>query len=137
MSGVVTTVIMIGLVIAAIGIVWALVSNIIESEAESIDYSQKCLGVNLNIETLNCNGNECNITLKRQAASKSTQFDGVGITLESDAETTDEQIIEENIATSKTMTIETDVDVNNAKARIYFNKENNEKYFCSQIATLS
>lgn len=135
-SGIVATVIMIGLVIVVVGVVWVVINNLISSEAEEIDYSQKCLGISLKVDSLDCDGVQCNIELKRQLGSKSDSFEGVGVSLSSDTSSAEGEIIlEGNIAVTKTSILVTDFMATEADVRIYIEKDNGEKYWCSQIAS--
>lgn len=52
LSGIVTTVIIVLLVLVAVGILWAVVGNMIEKNVESIDLNAKCLNVNLEVTRL-------------------------------------------------------------------------------------
>ncbi|MBD3247451.1 hypothetical protein GF378_02415 [Candidatus Pacearchaeota archaeon] len=135
MSAIVTTVIMIGLVIIAIGIVWAVVMNIVEGESEELDYSQRCIGINLNVERLSCEAGECTIELKRALGSKSDPIDGVGITLMNETASDEEYVEEGNIAASKIVNIPTDLNATGADVRIYVEKDDETKYWCSQITS--
>ena len=118
-SGIVATVIMIGLVIVVVGVVWVVINNLIASEAEEIDYSQKCLGISLNVDGLDCDGAQCTITLKRQLGSKSDSFDGAGVTLSSDTTSNEELILAGNVAVTKTSIVPSSLIATNADVRIY------------------
>jgi len=65
LSGVITTLIIILLVIAAIGIIWAVVQPFIKGSGEKFDINTKCLNVGVEPTKLNCAGGACNVTVKR------------------------------------------------------------------------
>lgn len=65
MSTVVVTVIMIALVLVAVGIVWAVISGIIESTADDAEVSQACLGASIVIRDASCSGGECQARVER------------------------------------------------------------------------
>lgn len=70
MSDIVVAMIMIVLVLVAVGIIWASLRGTIESGAEQIDLSTKCLEVNVVATALACDGvnNEiCDVTFQREA----------------------------------------------------------------------
>ena len=75
MSAIVTTVILTALVLVAIGIVWAVISNIIEGGAEDIGISGKCLDVNLAITTATCIDSTCDVSVERKSGEE--VFDGL------------------------------------------------------------
>jgi hypothetical protein len=136
MSAVVTTVIMIGLVIVAVGIVWAVVMGIIEGETEELDYSQMCVGVNLEIENIDCSAaGTCAVTIKRSLGSKTDAINGVGITLATDDASDEEEVVPGNIAVSKVATLTSDLDATKADMRIYVNKTDGTPYWCTQVSS--
>lgn len=135
MSGIVTTVITLGLVIVVIGVVWTIITNVIESNSEEIDYSQQCLGISLKVDSVSCSDGSCSVVVKRALGSKSDSFDGIGVTLSNDLESGDEVPVEGNIAVSKTVPITTDLEATKADVRFYVDREDGEKYWCSQIAS--
>jgi hypothetical protein len=67
LSDVITTLIIILLVIAAIGIIWAVVNPFIKGAGEDFDISTKCMATSIDIVSATCNNDltNCNVTLKR------------------------------------------------------------------------
>ncbi len=63
LSGVVTTLIMILLTLVAVGMIWLVVKNILESSADEADIGK--LTLKLSIENVKIGGNDVNITVKR------------------------------------------------------------------------
>jgi hypothetical protein len=70
MSTIVVTVIMIALVLAAIGVVWAIVNNVLEEETMSIGLEGDCLKINLVATKMICEGETCDVTLNRKAGGE-------------------------------------------------------------------
>lgn len=78
LSTVVTTLIIILLVLVAIGIIWIVIRGVIETGTSSIDYSVKCLKVDVRATYVNCSGSPCvtaTVTLNRKAGGDA--IDGV------------------------------------------------------------
>ena len=81
MSDVVTTLIIILLVIAAIGIIWVVVRPFISGGTEQFDIKSGCLNVNLQIVKAICNSStnltNCTVTVKRADSGKEFNISGV------------------------------------------------------------
>ena len=137
LSGIVTTIILIALVLVAAAIVWAIVSNLLEGKGEDISIADKCLGISIKATSLTCNlDGECNVTLERALVSESGVFDGVGLTFSNSTDTSDEVEVSGNIAAWKVLTNQTGTDSGDTvDVRVYFLNEAEEKVFCSQINT--
>jgi hypothetical protein len=69
MSQVVTTVIFISLALIAIGIVWTVINNLVQSGTDDVEIQSKCVKISLNIESATCNATTgtCNVTVSRSA----------------------------------------------------------------------
>jgi len=79
-SEIIITVIMVGLVLVAIGVVWYVINNVIGGQTGNINTAEKCLGVSLNVVGANCTGltpNTCRVLVKRNAGGDS--FTGLKI----------------------------------------------------------
>ena len=67
LSAIVTTLMFILLAFVAVGIIWGLVSNIVEKGAEQVDLSSKCLEIDLRITQTECDSlGVCNVTVERK-----------------------------------------------------------------------
>ena len=69
-SGVILTIIMIVLVLAAVVIIWGIINNFLTSQSEEIDVSVKCLNVDIQATKLACSGAQndvCDVTLSRSS----------------------------------------------------------------------
>jgi hypothetical protein len=134
LSAIVLTVIMVGLVLVAVGIVWVVVSNILEGQTEALDYDQKCLGLNFDVGAPTCDGVSCDVIIERATGSKGDAIDGVAVTLSSATDSTNETLSEGNIAASKTVSVdEPDFSPTRADVRVYFEKEDGTNHYCSTI----
>ncbi len=66
LSAIITTLLVVLVVLVAVGIVWAVVRNLVTSGAEGVELSAKCLNVDVSATVVNCNvPTACNITLTR------------------------------------------------------------------------
>ena len=133
LSAIVLTVIMVGLVLVAVGIVWVVVSNILETQTEALDYNQMCVGLNFNVGVPTCSAGECEVVIERATGSKGDAIDGIAVTFSSDTDSTDELEEEGNIAASKTISKAVDFEATRADVRVYFEKEDGTNHYCSQI----
>ena len=134
-SGIVMTVIMIGFVLIAAGIVWAVISNILQQQKGSIDINSKCMGIIINPTSLVCDGTECNITIERGLGSTSEPINGVELIVSDEAGNTKSSgALDMDVITSKKVTISTDIDATKADVRIYF-KDKEENKFCNQVSS--
>ena len=77
LSTIIVTVLMIGLVIVAVGIVWAVVNGVLKKGAENIDWNSKCLGVTVEATAASCpTAATCSVTLSR-TGTETTAITGV------------------------------------------------------------
>lgn len=71
LSAIVTTLMFILLAFVAVGLIWGVVSNLVNKGVDQIDLSSKCLELDLKVTQMNCvfgvNGDDCDITIKRNA----------------------------------------------------------------------
>lgn len=134
LSAIVLTIIMVGLVLIAVSIVWAVILNVLERQSESLDVSQKCVGIVIKPTGVTCDGAECQVVLERGMGSTGDPVDGVGITLSTATESDTEVIQSGNVPATKTITLNTTLMATNADVRIYFTQEEENK-FCSQLSS--
>lgn len=129
-SGIILTIIMIGLVLVAVGVVWVVISNLLQGESESISYDQKCLGIVFSVGTPVCSGSNCNVTIERSLGSGRDPIDGYEITVSNETDS-DYDDFEDNIVGSvkKTFSI---VNADKAELVIYLLKEDGTKHYCGQ-----
>jgi len=78
LSTVVTTLIIILLVLVAIGIIWVVINNVVTEGSENVNYSVKCLEVDVKATAVNaCAFNSCDVTMKRGAGGDA--FEGIKV----------------------------------------------------------
>lgn len=71
LSAVVTTLIIILLVLVAVGIIWVVVRNLVESGAEQIDVSTKCIAVDVRAVSVNeASPGNYTVTLNRKSGGE-------------------------------------------------------------------
>ncbi len=134
MSDVVTTLIVILLVLVAVGIVWVVVSNVLESGAEQTEISSKCLGIDIRATSLSCDGNNCSVSYTRKDGNEAV--DGVKIVV-TDGTDSNETIIPGTmgslaVRTSNVTYIKT---ANEVVISGYFLDSSNEPVYCSPSYT--
>jgi len=67
-SGVILTILMIVLVLAAVVIIWGVITNLLKTQSEGISVNSKCLSVSIQATKLTCGGAQsdiCNVTVSR------------------------------------------------------------------------
>ena len=78
-SQIIVTVIMITIVLAAIGVVWVIIQNVLQGGAGDIDLSSKCLKVNLQATRMDCTAAAtCTVTVKRNSGGDE-EFGGMKV----------------------------------------------------------
>jgi hypothetical protein len=70
MSTIVVTIIMIVLVLVATGIVWSVISRIIEDSSSEVSLGNKCIITNVVATKMICDEEICNVTLNRKAGGE-------------------------------------------------------------------
>jgi hypothetical protein len=70
MSTIVVTIIMIVLVLVATGIVWSVISRIIEDSSSEVSLGNKCIVTNVVATKMICEGETCDVTLNRKAGGE-------------------------------------------------------------------
>ena len=138
LSGIVTSLILIVLVLVAAGIVWAVYNSLIAGSADDTEFSSKCLALALEVNSLLCDATECTATLERGIDSNE-EFDGIEYNFVNADSETGFSVSEGNIVIKKAvstteMTSEGTGDTAPAtevQIRIYFTKEDGKKYYCS------
>ena len=140
LSGIVTALILIVLVLVAAGIVWAVYYSLIKGSADEAGLSAKCLGISLSVSNLTCYTDGCGAMVIREDSSN-TAFDGFEYSFVNPNKGTEYVDSSGNLAVKK-MVSTIDMlspgtgDTANAtefRMRVYFNKENGDKYYCSPI----
>ena len=134
-SAIVMTVIMVGLVLVAVGIVWVVVLNILEGQEEQLEVSEMCLGLVIKPTSIACDGVTCDVNVERATGSSGDVIDGVQVTVGDGADSVTGDDESGDIAATKTVSVTTDMTATEASVRIYFEDEDGNPQYCSQIAT--
>jgi len=135
-SGIITTIIIIGIALIAIGILMFVFSGILTRGTESIQFSEKCLDVNLQPTSVNCTGTACTVKIKRSAGGEA--IDGVKAIFYYADGTSEVSVggdggIGELETVSRTFTL-TSAGANKVEISPYFTDETEEKQVCAQAA---
>ncbi len=77
MSAIVTTVILVALALIAVGIVWAVIQNLIEDKAGDIGLQGKCLKTPLTITAVDCSEDDCEVSVKNTGTESTTDVKAI------------------------------------------------------------
>lgn len=133
LSTVITSLIIILLVLVAIGVIWVVVRNFVETGSESVDIRTKCIATDVRITAMACmaNGN-CNVTLERKTGDD--EIGGVKLVFTSGTTSGNVTDIAGNIATLTTKTqnnfdaqIVGELVPTKATATVYYSVEGEDK----------
>jgi len=139
LSAAVTSLIIILLVLVAVGIVWMVVSNLVEESASGIDVGMRCLPLSLSVQSVVCADSVCNITIKRNTGGD--EIGGVKIIFSNDTDTGEVIPLEGNIEilnTAKESYTDEETGVANAnKVEVvpFLKTEDGKESICSQTET--
>ncbi len=146
LSAIVITLIIVGLSLVAVGIVWGVVSNLIQGGTSNVETSAKCMGVMISIDRVVCvdgaTNKNCNLTITR-TGSETEPLAGVKVRFSNTISGTYGSLIplEEPIVQleGKTFTnldsgILNAADVNYVEVTPYFLDESGKEQICSQVA---
>jgi len=139
LSAVITTLITILLVLVAVGIVWVVVNNIIESGAGQVDVQSKCLVVDIKPTNVDCaNPAACSISINRKAGGE--DIAGVKLVFSNDTDSGSVVDVPGNIAVLETITSTVDSGLSNPNkmdAVAYFIDDAGQENICSKTASYS
>ena len=140
LSTVVTTLIIILLVLVAIGIVWVVVRNIIQSGVEGVELSAKCLNVDVKATAVvNTSATDYDVTLTRTASGE--EIAGVKLVFFNATGGSSSVIdVSENIAPLATVTKSVDGEIinsNKVEVTAYFKDTSGNEKPCSQTTSSS
>lgn len=135
LSEVVTTIITILLVLVAIGIVWAVINNVLQSGTEQTENAAKCLQIDIKATAATCTAaGACNVTYRRNSGGD--DIDGIKIVLNNGVASFQADVAgnlaelgtdtETNIATGLTTPVPNSVEV-----AAYFVDASGNKQVCS------
>ena len=94
LSAIITTLLVVMLVLVAVGIVWAVVRNVVTRGVESVELGAKCLNLDIRATAVNCNiPAACNITLVR-AGTEPDAITGVKLVFRDSTSSTSSAVID-------------------------------------------
>ncbi len=146
LSAVVTTLIIILLVLVAVGIIWVVVNNVLESGAEQTEISAKCLKADAEITAVTCEDvtGLCNVTVQRGTGSENPDGIRVVVTDGSNSNSTDLEFAEESPFESlqyKTIELSTGdavaADVTSVTVATYFKNAAGQPQLCAVTDSFS
>ncbi len=140
LSAIVITVILVALVLVAVGVVWAVVNNLIQTGTESSEMEGKCLTLDLRATKVSCtdsNPDVCNVTFER-TGSGSHEIGGTKIVFRDS--TTDESSsvidvsgnIQRLVGKTEPNINTTLIDPDEVEVTAYFIDDSGNEYLCSQ-----
>ncbi|MEX2017504.1 MAG: hypothetical protein WD876_03455 [Candidatus Pacearchaeota archaeon] len=131
LSTIVTTLIIILLSLVAIGIIWVVVSNVLEGGAEQTEINTKCLSVDVRATALSCDdGVSCSVTYNRRAGGEA--IDGLRIIISNPQESASLDVEGDlGIGATRTSTVTTTLTgINGAQVAAYFEDSSGTPQFC-------
>jgi len=148
LSDIVVTLIIVLLSMVAIGVVWVVINNLLESGTEGIESSAKCLNVNMEVKSVVCidgTANQiCNLTLSRTG----TEDDAIGgvkiVFTDEDSGISSSSLIDsegniEHLIGKKILNIDTLVSNENTLSLVevtpYFTDDSGNQQLCSQTTS--
>jgi len=141
LSTVVTTLIIVALSLVAVVIVWVVVNNIINKQTTNIDYTAKCLDVEIRATSMQCCMGDttysCKAALERKLGSEA--ISGVKLTISNDTTKLETVDSKGNIAATKTTdTLSTSISTQTPKkvdVFAYFVDKENKEHVCPSSTT--
>lgn len=137
-SGVVTVVILVALVLVAIGVIWGVVSNLLDEQSGSIDVESECMNLNLDIESAECDTTHCTTNVMRRSGGG--DMAGYLMVYQADDGTTSNKEFEEDLDEFESDTqdnIEHDLSENITKVEAvpYVLTSQGDRHTCKNSAT--
>lgn len=150
LSAIITTLLVVMLVLVAVGIVWAVVSGVLRGGAEDLEYSAKCLNIDLRANAVVCTGADpdvCDVTFER-TGSEYDEIAGVKLVFRNSTEANSGIIDKDDVANlegniehlaGKTVTeIPTNlVAPDSIEVTAYFEDASGNEKLCAQTTTFT
>ena len=98
LSAIITTLLVVLLVLVAVGIVWAVVRNVIGEGAAGVELGAKCLNIDVRATAVVCTGadpNICNVTFERTGTNTDT-IAGIKLVFRNSTAETSSSVIDES-----------------------------------------
>jgi len=135
-SAIVATLIIVLLVIVSAGIIWVVIRNIVQGGAEQVEFGQKCLGINVNIQSVT-EDSEGVYSVRLRRDSGGGEIGGIKIVLlnETDSSSVQNGFEGLNQLTTKTETFSGPANANKLEYTSYFIDNSGNEQVCSQTGT--
>jgi hypothetical protein len=140
-SAIIVTIILVVLVLVALGVVWAVINNLIGEGTEDIEISAKCLNTNVEAIAVDCtNPAACEVTLKR-TGTNTDELTGVKMVFKNDTDSSgvisepgNIEILDDKIITgvNSELTIPNKVEIT-----VYFSDESGNDKYCSETTSFN
>jgi len=126
LSGVIVTLITVLLAIVAIGIVWVVISGVLEGNRGSIDVATMCQGAIISIDgAINTTDSLCTVTVKRLPGINQETISGIDVSVDDGTSKPEVTEIEMGATISN---VECEGTPTTARARVYLMVESEKKY---------
>lgn len=143
-STIVAVLILIVLVLVAIGIVWAVISNLIDKSVETIDVSGKCISISVRPTSVDCSTpSACLVTLERSGTG-SDEIGGVKLVFSNTTAGVSSSVLDSGTGNIERLVPET-ITVNSGlgtpstpnklEATVYLIDESGDERLCTQTTT--
>ena len=140
LSAIITTLLVILLVLVAVGIVWGVVSGVLTGGAEELEFSAKCLSVDVRATAVLCTGADCVVTLERTGTNNDA-IGGVKLVFRDSVNSESSSVIDvlgdiPALAGRTTASIPSEVTApDSVGVTAYFVDASGNEQFCAQTAT--
>jgi hypothetical protein len=141
LSAVITTLIIILLVLVAIGIIWVVVNNVLQSGAQQTEISAKCLQIDLRATAATCDNDTsiCSVTYHRGTGGDA--IDGAKIIFSNGQESYEQDVLGNvaPLATNTTSAISTGLSPvpNSVEISAFFIDASGNQQLCSATSTFT
>ncbi len=137
MSAVVTTLIIILLVIVALGIIWVVVKNVIDSGVEQVEWAEKCRPVEINLVSVNYLGDD-NYTVTLHRTGTGDEIDGIKLVFSNSTDNGEVVEFDKAIPILRTLTSDPIINTKIANASQlemtpYFEDDLDEAHLCNTV----
>jgi len=145
LSAIITTLLVVLLVLVAVGIVWAVVRNVISGGVEDIELNNKCLNVDMRATAVVCTGanpDVCDVTLER-TGSNTDEIAGVKLVFRDSTAGTNSGVIDpavenvEHLAGEIASAVATTlVAPDSLEVTVYFEDASGNEKLCAQTTSI-
>ena len=138
LSMIVSTLIVILLVLVAVGIIWIVARNLLQTGSDQIALSSKCMSIGVRATAVICTDDSCTVTLTRSGSGSEEDLPGVLLSFTNGSQNYLSYYRETLTAlqTKTTPTIVTGItDITEVEVTPYFTDESNNSLLCNSHTT--